>query len=218
MPTEMSRSTTITKLRDVMARSNPTIWILRRCSGRQDSTRRNGMNQGRDFGRRKAGSNLAHCHRVDSGPCIGLRVARCFQPGLAAVARIRMVDQRQSVRDALTRRFATSGRYPMRWNLSYRWPVTNVASVRRMLYRRRSQDQSQDALVLRDQPFCRVSSVVFAPLSIELSASTATLCAEFYALFRAPIRFGAEWDAMVFRRDDVERPLPTGQPCAGPSQ
>jgi len=83
-------------------------------------------------------------------------------------------------------------------------------SVGRVLYRRRSQDQSQDALWSALVSLCRVScGEGFAPLSLELVRPQPPCAAEFYALFRAPIRFGAECDAMVFRRDDVERPLPT---------
>ena len=83
-------------------------------------------------------------------------------------------------------------------------------SIRKILYRRRSQDQSHDALWASVISLCRVSTGEgFAPVSLELARPQPPCVADFYALFRAPIRFGADRDVMVFRREDVERLLPT---------
>lgn len=147
---------------------------------------------------------------LTADPCIGLRVARCFSPASLQSLGFAWLTS-DSLYDALARvvRYFRAISDAMELELSLAGDECRL-SVGRVLYRRRSQDQSQDALWSALVSLCRVSSgESFAPVSLELERPQPPCAAEFYALFRAPIRFGAERDAMVFRRDDVERPLPT---------
>jgi AraC-like DNA-binding protein len=83
-------------------------------------------------------------------------------------------------------------------------------AIGRVLQKRKSEHESQDAFWAGLISLCRISlSDSFAPMRLERCRPEPPCVAEFYALFRAPIEFGAAHDAMVFHREDVERLLPT---------
>ncbi|MEZ5585872.1 MAG: AraC family transcriptional regulator [Sedimenticolaceae bacterium] len=147
---------------------------------------------------------------LTSDPCIGLRVARCFNPASLQSLGFAWLTS-DSLYDALARtvRYFRAISDAVELELSLAGDECRL-SIGKILYRRRSQDQSRDALWASVISLCRVSTGEgFAPVSLELARPQPPCVADFYALFRAPIRFGADRDVMVFRREDVERPLPT---------
>lgn len=207
----MSHSTTITT-------ASQTLWRVIESYGLDPAQvfRQAGLDpaQWNEPGARFNDAKLDHAWLIatelTADPCIGLRVARCFSPASLQSLGFAWLTS-DSLYDALARvvRYFRAISDAMELELSLAGDECRL-SVGRVLYRRRSQDQSQDALWSALVSLCRVScGESFAPLSLELVRRQPPCAAEFYALFRAPIRFGAERDAMVFRRDDVERPLPT---------
>jgi AraC-like DNA-binding protein len=58
---------------------------------------------------------------------------------------------------------------------------------------------------------CRMSAGErFAPAAVHLRRPEPPCAGEYYGLFKAPVTFGAAVDTMIFRREDLHRPLPTG--------
>ena len=147
---------------------------------------------------------------VSGDPCIGLRVARHFNPASLQSLGFAWLAS-DSLYDALSRtvRYFRAISDSFELELSVSGEECRLA-IGRVLHRRRSQDQSQDAFWAALISLCRTStSDSFAPRALELERPEPPCAADFYALFRAPIRFAAACDAMIFSRDDVERPLPT---------
>lgn len=143
-------------------------------------------------------------------PCIGLRVARHFSPAsLQALGFVWLTSE--SLFDALSRlvHYFRAVSNSIELELAVSGEECRL-SIARVMHRRQSREQSRDALWAALISLCRIStSEDFTPLALELERPEPPCVAEFYALFRAPIGFGARRDAMVFRRDQVERPLPT---------
>ena len=143
-------------------------------------------------------------------PCIGLRVANCFNPASLQALGFAWLTS-CSLYDALSRlvRYYRVISDSMELELAVAGQECRV-SIGKVLHRRRSHDQSQDAMWAALISMCRLStSDSFVPLAVELERPEPPCVADFYALFRAPITFGARRDSMIFRRDEVERPLPT---------
>ncbi len=143
-------------------------------------------------------------------PCIGLRVAQCFNPASLQALGFAWLTS-DSLYDALSRlvRYYRVISDSIELELAVAGQECRV-SIGKVLQRRRSYDQSHDALWAALISLCRIStSDSFVPLSVELERPKPPCVADFYALFRAPITFGARRDSMTFRRDEVERPLPT---------
>jgi AraC-like DNA-binding protein len=147
---------------------------------------------------------------LSGDPCIGLRVARCFSPASLHALGFAWLTS-DSLYDALSRLV----RYFRVISDSVELELTVAGhecrlSIGKIMHRRRSHDQSHDALWAAVVSLCRIStSDSFVPLAVELERPQPPCVADFYALFRAPITFGATRDSMTFPRDEVERPLPT---------
>jgi AraC-like DNA-binding protein len=147
---------------------------------------------------------------LSGDPCIGLRVARCFSPASLHALGFAWLTS-DSLYDALSRLV----RYFRVISDSVELELTVAGhecrlSIGKIMHRRRSHDQSHDALWAAVVSLCRIStSDSFVPLSLELERPQPPCVADFYALFRAPITFGATRDSIIFPRDEVERPLPT---------
>lgn len=143
-------------------------------------------------------------------PCIGLRVGDYLSPaslhalGFAWLASdslydgfSRLVRYFRVLSDAVELELALTGQECR-------------LSVGRVLYRARSHEQAQDSMWSAILRLCRIStSDEFAPLALHLERPEPPCVSDFYALFRAPIEFGAERDMMVFDRNQAERSLPT---------
>jgi AraC-like DNA-binding protein len=143
-------------------------------------------------------------------PCIGLRVARHFSPAsLQALGFVWLTSD--SLLDALSRlvHYFRAVSNTIELELAVAGEECRL-SIARVMHLRRSRDQSRDALWAAVISLCRIStSEDFTPLALQLERPEPPCVADFYALFRAPIGFGAPRDTMVFRRAEVERPLPT---------
>ena len=70
-----------------------------------------------------------------------------------------------------------------------------------------------DALVSSYLRMCRsLIGSHYSPLSIELRRARPAVTDDYERLWRAPLRFGAEQNRLVFDRDSIERLLDTGNP------
>jgi AraC-like DNA-binding protein len=143
-------------------------------------------------------------------PCLGLRAARFINPGsLHALGFAWLVSD--SLYDALARlvryfRVISDG---MELELSLSGDECRL-TIDRILVHGRASPQRLDAFWAGLIALCRLSaSDDFAPKSLALTRPEPPCVGDFYALFRAPITFGAARDAMTFPREAVERPLPT---------
>lgn len=147
---------------------------------------------------------------LTNDPCIGLRVARYLSPASLQALGFAWLTS-ENLLDAFTR----TARYFRALSDALELQIVLTGeechlSFGKVLYRRRSRDQSRDAFWAGVISLCRTStSDGFAPLSLDLERPEPPCVAEFYGLFRAPISFSAGRDLMVFRREDVERPLAT---------
>ncbi len=143
-------------------------------------------------------------------PCIGLRVARFFSPAsLQALGFVWLTSD--TLYDALSRtvRYFRAISETLELELALSGETCRLA-VARVLRRRESQEQAMDAFWAALISLCRLStSEEFTPSALYLARREPPCVAEFYGLFRAPITFLAERDAMELRRADVERRLPT---------
>jgi len=73
--------------------------------------------------------------------------------------------------------------------------------------------ESMDALVAAHVRMCRsMLGREFSPLLVELRRPRPTPCEDFERLLRAPLRFGAPQNRLVFDAESVERPLEGGNP------
>jgi AraC-like DNA-binding protein len=73
--------------------------------------------------------------------------------------------------------------------------------------------ESIDALVGMYIGLCRsLSGKEFAPLMVDLRRPLPPMVSEFEQRWRAPLRFGAPLDRLIFDCDDIERTLDTGNP------
>lgn len=143
-------------------------------------------------------------------PCLGLRAARFANPAsLHALGFAWLASD--TLYDALSRavryfRLVTDG---ADLELAVSGAECRLAIGESRL-ERRSGDEVADAFWSTVIAMCRMSaSDDFAPLALALYRPEPPCVADFYALFRAPITFNAGRDEIVFRRTEVERPLPT---------
>ena len=73
--------------------------------------------------------------------------------------------------------------------------------------------QAIDALVSSYLRMCRsLIGSHYSPLSIELRRPRPAITDDYERLWRAPLRFGAEQNRLIFDRDSIERLLDTGNP------
>jgi AraC-like DNA-binding protein len=143
-------------------------------------------------------------------PCIGLRAARYFNPAsLQALGFAWLASD--SLYDALSRmvRYVRALDNTMQLELSLSGEVCCLA-IEQVRVHSRVENEIRDAFWAGLINLCRISlTESFAPLRLSRCRPEPLCMADFYALFRAPIQFGADRDVMTFRRDDVERHLPT---------
>jgi AraC-like DNA-binding protein len=143
-------------------------------------------------------------------PCIGLRAGAFVSPAsLHALGFAWLASD--TLADGLTRlvRYFRLLSEAIELELTVSGDECRLA-VSRVLFRARCHEQAQDALWSAVLNLCRIStSDDFAPTALFLERDAPPCAGDFFALFRAPIEFGAPRDMMVFRREQVEAPLPT---------
>jgi AraC-like DNA-binding protein len=147
---------------------------------------------------------------LSEDPCIGLRYARYFNPASLQSLGFAWLAS-DSLYDALSRlvRYSRVIVSSLELELSLSGEESCLA-VARTSPQGRAEDEMLDAFWAALISLCRVSLTdSFAPLRLSRCRPEPPCMADFYGLFRAPIQFGACRDEMVFRREDVERPLPT---------
>ena len=146
---------------------------------------------------------------ITRDPCLGLRASRFVNPAsLQALGFAWLASE--SLYDGLSRlvryfRLITEGGV-LRLSVSgEECRLTGESWIERA-----SANETSDAFWSAIIALCRMTtSDDFSPLALELMRPDPPCAADFYALFRAPIRFNAPGDLMVFSREEVERPLPT---------
>ncbi len=143
-------------------------------------------------------------------PAFGVKLARYFTHmsfhalgyGLSASSTLREAFERLQrysgvVSDAVTYRFLRCG---AEYHL-YIEPVTEVPV------------ESIDALVGAYLRMCRsLIGRTFCPLAVELCRPQPLVLDDFERLWRAPMRFGAEFNRLRFDRNSIERVLDSGNP------
>jgi AraC-like DNA-binding protein len=147
---------------------------------------------------------------LSGDPCIGLRCASYFNPASLQSLGFAWLAS-DSLYDALSRlvRYARVINSSMELELALAGEECCLA-IGQTSHQRRTENEMRDALWAGLLNLCRISLTdSFTPLSLSRCRPEPPCVAEFYTLFRAPIQFGASLDAMRFRREDVERPLPT---------
>jgi len=147
---------------------------------------------------------------LSGDPCIGLRAARYFNPASLQSLGFAWLAS-DSLYDALSRmvRYTRAVFTGLELELTLAGEECCLA-IGRASRKREVEDELRDAFWAGMINLCRVSLTDgFAPLRLLRCRREPPCVADFYGLFRAPISFGAERDAMFFHRDDVERPLPT---------
>jgi AraC-like DNA-binding protein len=147
---------------------------------------------------------------LSGDPCIGLRAARYFNPAsLQALGFAWLASD--SLYDALTRlvRYtrALSTGMELELTLAGNECCLNIGQTNRQP---KAVHEILDAFWAGLINLCRISLTDrFTPARLSRYRPEPPCVADFYALFRSPIQFEAAQESMVFRRDDVERPLPT---------
>ena len=147
---------------------------------------------------------------LSGDPCIGLRAANYFNPAsLQALGFAWLASD--SLYDALsrlvryTRAFATG----MELELTLAGEECCLR-IGQESQRRKVENEIHDAFWAGLINLCRISLTdSFSPSRLSRCRPEPPCVADFYALFRAPIQFGADMDAMYFHRDEVESRLPT---------
>jgi AraC-like DNA-binding protein len=152
----------------------------------------------------------ARATELTGDPCIGLRAAGFTNPGsLQALGFAWLVSD--TLYDALSRlvRYSKMISDGAQLELSLSGDQCSLA-ITDIRFGTSALAQRIDAFWSMHISMCRtVLSEEFTPLSLDLRRPEPPCVADFYALFRAPIRFAARQDRMVFPRDLVEQPLPT---------
>jgi AraC-like DNA-binding protein len=143
-------------------------------------------------------------------PCFGLRAARCWHPSqLHALGYAWLASD--TLADAVSRltRFFRLITETAVMELSESKDQLRLA-VSTVPYATVIHERT-DAFLAVLVGLCRLSTDAgFAPLALHLRRPEPACASEFYGLFKAPITFAASRDVVVFRREDMYRPLPTG--------
>lgn len=148
---------------------------------------------------------------LSGDPCFGLRFADHFSPSSFQALGFAWLTS-ETLFDALSRtvRYFRVITDAMELELYLSGNECCLAGGR-VLQKRKTESEFMDAFWSIIIGLCRLSlSDRFVPLRLHLRRPEPICVADFYALFRAPIEFAADQNAIFFRREDVERPLPTG--------
>ena len=152
----------------------------------------------------------ARATELTGDPCIGLRAASFTNPGsFQALGFAWLVSD--TLLDALTRlvRYSKMISDGAQLELSVSGDHCSLA-ITDMRLSTEALAQRVDSFWAMHISMCRtVLSDEFAPVSLDLRRPEPPCVADFYSLFRAPIRFDAPQDRMVFPREQVKQPLPT---------
>jgi AraC-like DNA-binding protein len=147
---------------------------------------------------------------LSQDPCIGLRFARYFNP-----ASLQSLGFAWLASDSLYDAMSRLVRYARVIVSSLELELTLSGEECCLAFSQTdpqwmTEDEIRDAFWAGLINMCRISlTESYAPLRLTRCRPEPPCVADFYALFRAPIQFAAGRDAMIFRREDVERPLPT---------
>ena len=202
----------------VIASTSQTLWRILESRGIEAAPlfREAGLDpecfqqSGARFDDTKLDRAWARATEVTGDPCIGLRAAAFTNPGsFQALGFAWLVSD--TLLDALTRlvRYSKMISDGAQLALSVSGDHCRLA-ITDLRIGTAAQAQRVDAFWGMHISMCRtILSNDFAPLSLDLRRPEPPCVADFYALFRAPIRFDAPQDRMVFPREIAEQPLPT---------
>lgn len=148
--------------------------------------------------------------RASGDPCIGLRAASFVNP-----ASLHALGYAWLASGTLYEALARTVRYYRVITDGVQLSLSRVGdqcalTINQNLVRSRSRNESVDGFWAVVLTLCRMStSDDFAPRGLALRRQKPACSDRFDALFRAPVRYGAEHDEMLFRLEDVDRPLAT---------